>query len=213
MEEDKSIDYRYVDGERGIKIVCEGVSCVFEFIPYQFHGEKKSVAKAPIDESHVVIARVSEGKIDTEVCKVPGYVGGVSPNVGGVAAAVGGVAAAVGGVAEAMGEVKPALDSGKAVGGFMPVVKEAMTPVLQDDALQDEAAGDNVTTNQQALSQPDPNITNSSGFTAPGHMPSNDGIHPVARQGLGGTGEKVAKGRGKLVKTGTSNRVDCILDQ
>lgn len=45
--ESTNISYRCVDGDKGIKIMCAGVSCIFEFIAYEFIGEDLYTPLAP----------------------------------------------------------------------------------------------------------------------------------------------------------------------
>lgn len=45
--ESTNISYRCVDGDKGIKIMCAGVSCIFEFIAYEFIGKDLYTPLAP----------------------------------------------------------------------------------------------------------------------------------------------------------------------
>ncbi len=47
--------YRYVEGVKGIKVVCEEVSCVFEFLAYRFIGKDLYVEKAAIVDRPAVV--------------------------------------------------------------------------------------------------------------------------------------------------------------
>ena len=218
--------FRFVDGERGIKITCEEVSCIFEFIPYKFVGKDKYREKALIDNSRVVVlSRDPRGNLKTEVRDVAAKVGGMSAAVSGVATAVGGVAAAVDGVAAAMGvsEGAPAVSP---AAGFIPVEPERDEHVSGANQLQTSQEIDSVVENQRLSSAhtADNDVSGEPEHHSNGQLESQeDKLHngellsPMhesengTRTGIrcgGESEERVAKGVAAVRKTGAGSTVD-----
>jgi hypothetical protein len=170
-----------VEGEQGIKVTCEEVSCIFEFIPYKFVGEDRYVEKAPIDNSRVaVLSHDSKGNMKVELRDVTANVGGMSAAVGGVATAVSGVAAAVGGVAAAMGDS----GAGAGAGAASPAAVRGITPIdpaPQDHGNHEEA---NPVTNQREVTHHNGrNSANGDANTGPSHASDSQLPHDTPEAG------------------------------
>lgn len=55
---------RYVDGQKGYKVVCGGVSCVFEFVAYEFCGHDNSASDT---SSEVLLEMVASGPDEEDI--------------------------------------------------------------------------------------------------------------------------------------------------